>query len=57
MDPAKIPPLSQAGISVCRVIKLSKIAAVMTIGEIPNMIFNPSSAPIYPLPGQLRQPK
>jgi hypothetical protein len=43
----KIMLLSQAGISVCLVTKLSKIAAVATIGTIPSIIFKPFLAPFF----------
>lgn len=37
--------LSHTGISVCRVTKPSKIPATNTIGNMPRVIFMPSSAP------------
>ena len=41
----KIVKLSQRGISVWRVTKLSKIAAMTIIGNMPIVIFMPSVAP------------
>ena len=46
-DDAKMVMLNQAGISVCRVTKLSKNAAVRMTGIMPIVIFNPAFAPFF----------
>ncbi len=46
-DVAKIEILNHIGISVCRVIKLSKNAAIINMGTRPSVIFMPSFAPCF----------
>lgn len=46
-DDARMLMLSHTGISVWRVTKLSKKAAVINIGISPTVIFMPSFAPLF----------